>query len=153
MATRVAETLLLDTSVLISATTPARALHRKALVTLNDWPAGGVRLVTSGQIIREYLCVATRPAGVNGLALSRADALANVRAFLSRMRVLDENRRVLDALLALIARTACTGKNVHDANVVATCLAHRVEMVVTENTDDFARFPGIIHAVSLDAAV
>ena len=34
----------------------------------------------------------------------------------------------------------CGGKQVHDANVVATMLAHGAGTVVTMNVEDFARF-------------
>jgi len=70
MATTVASTaVLLDTNVLLTATTPALALHEAALEILNAGSDRGA-LVTSGQVLREYLVVATRPVEVNGLGLS-----------------------------------------------------------------------------------
>jgi predicted nucleic acid-binding protein len=53
------KTVLLDTKVLLSATTPSRRLHRAAL-RVNEWPNRGFILVTSPQVLREYLVVATR---------------------------------------------------------------------------------------------
>ena len=53
---------MLDAFVLLAATDEARAEHRDALTILNEWTAGGTTLCTSGQILREYLAVATRPA-------------------------------------------------------------------------------------------
>ncbi len=35
------DAVLIDTNVLLTATTPARALHGMALEVLNDWPARG----------------------------------------------------------------------------------------------------------------
>ncbi len=55
------EAVLVDTNVLLTATTPARALHTEALEVLNEWPAQGFALCVSGQVFREYLVVATRP--------------------------------------------------------------------------------------------
>ena len=40
---------LVDTNVLLTATTPARALHGKALEVLNEWPARGQALLVSGR--------------------------------------------------------------------------------------------------------
>ena len=86
MATRAADLatapdrVLLDTSVLLAATDEGRAEHHDALTVLNDWAAGHTDLCTSGQILREYLTVATRPAEMNGLGLNLPDALGNVRA-------------------------------------------------------------------------
>ena len=75
---------MLDTNVLLAATDEGRAEHDQALEIVNDWPGRGTTLYTSGQIMREYLAVATRPAERNGLGLKLADALANVRAFRGR---------------------------------------------------------------------
>lgn len=140
MAIPVVERAVLDTNVLLAATDEARVDHEQALVALNDWPAAGAMLYSSGQILREYLAVATRPVTANGLGLSRPDAVANVRAFRARLTVLGEDRRVSEQLLQLLDRVACSGKQVHDANIVATMLVHGVGTVVTANTDDFKRF-------------
>jgi predicted nucleic acid-binding protein len=61
MATPVADRAILDTNVLLAATDEAREDHEDAIAAINLWPASGVVLYTSGQILREYLAVATRP--------------------------------------------------------------------------------------------
>jgi predicted nucleic acid-binding protein len=142
---------MLDTNVLLAATDEGRAEHRQALAIVNDWPAWGVALYTSGQIIREYLAVATRPTGNNGLGLPLADALANARAFRGRTDLLAENAKVTDRLLALLNDVVCGGKQVHDANVVATMLVHGIDTIVTINTGDFARFGRYVRLVGLTA--
>ena len=43
----------------------------------------------------------------------------------------------------------CTGKQVHNANVVATMLVHSVDTLVPSNVSDFARFGRYIHVSSL----
>ena len=60
----------------------------QALAALNDWPAAGTVLYASGQVLREYMVVATRGLEQNGLGLNREDALADVAEFRSRLRVL-----------------------------------------------------------------
>lgn len=50
---------MLDTNILLTATDEGRAEHERALDVINGWPAHGTTLYTSGQIIREYLSVAT----------------------------------------------------------------------------------------------
>lgn len=140
MATKADRAVVLDTNVLLSATAPNRNLHANALRALNEWPNRGNTLCTSGQILREYLVVATRPLELNGLGLSSDDAVANVEAFVARMRFLDETRAVFDRLRGLQSEVLCAGKQFHDANVVATALTHGVLCVLTENTGDFERF-------------
>ena len=140
---------MLDTNVLLAATDEGRAEHDEALTIVNDWPGRGVALYTSGQIMREYLAVATRPAERNGLGLALADALANVHAFRGRTSLLAEDGKVADRLLALLDDVACGGKQIHDANVVATMLAHGIDTIVTINTGDFARFGRHVSLIGL----
>lgn len=142
---------MLDTNVLLTATDEGRAEHGQALEIVNDWPARGTTLYISGQIMREYLAVATRPAVRNGLGLNLADGLANVHALRRRTSLLAEDGRVADRLLALLNDVACSGKQVHDANVVATMLVHGIDTVVTINLDDFVRFGQHVNLVGLGA--
>lgn len=141
--------LLLDTNVLLSATAPARDLHHAALDVLNEWPGEGTRLCISGQILREYLVVATREPAQNGLGLSIDDALANAAAFTDRCRFLDENQSVTKRLQELLRTVECSGKQIHDANLVATCLVHGVPALVTANAKDFERFRSSVRVRAL----
>ena len=141
--------VLLDTNVLLAATDEGRAEHHDALTIFNEWAAGDTTLCTSGQILREYLAVATRPAENNGLGLRPADAVSNVRAIRERTAFLVEDARVADRLQGLLADVECGGKQVHDANVIATMLAHGVGTVVTMNVEDFARFERYVSLVTL----
>ena len=105
MATRVADLVMppdrvmVDTNVLLAATDESRIEHHDALTILNDWPAGATTLCTSGQILREYLAVATRPADRNGLGLKLPDALGNVHAIRERTTLLAEDAKVAERLL------------------------------------------------------
>lgn len=143
------KTVLVDTNVLLAATAPLRSLHRAALAVLNQWPNQGTVLAASAQVFREYLVVATRPLEANGLGLPVEDALANVDAFLGRMRLLTDSESTWNHLLGLIADHRCQGKQIHDANVVATALSHGVTQLVTANVGDFLRFSPKVKVVDL----
>lgn len=149
MGTPAADRAVLDTNVLLAATDETRQEHEQAIAAINVWPASGLVLYTSGQILREYLAVATRPVGHNGLGMTRPDAIANVRALRARLNLLAEDIKVSERLLELLEAVECVGKQVHDANVVATMLVHGVDTVVTMNVDDFARFGDHVHVASL----
>lgn len=69
------------------------------------------------------------------MGLAQADAVGNVRALSDRLCLLAEDEKVHTRLLALLDTNACTGKQVHDANVVATMLVNGVDTVATLNTD------------------
>ena len=95
--------------------------------------------------------MATRPAAANGLGMPPADAVANVRALRSRLRFLAETDKAVEQLLDLLDGVECTGKQVHDANLVAIMLAHGIDTIVTMNAEDFMRFSDRISVVSLDS--
>lgn len=144
---RVADRLVLDTNVLLAATDEARDEHAAALEALESWPLAGTVLYTSGQVLREYLAVATRPVALNGLGLTRVDAVANVEVLRERLRFLEEDQRVATRLAELVRESECAGKQVHDANVVATALVHGVAAIATLNVEGFARFDSVIRIV------
>ena len=141
--------ILVDTNVLLTATTITRPLHEEALVVLNDWPNLGVMLCTNGQVLREYLVVATRPEKVNGLGLSLADAIHNIITINQRMHFLSEDHSVSEHLRKLIVTQGCSGKQIHDANLVATAITHRVTKLVTANIGDFDRFKDKLKVLNL----
>ena len=143
------DAVLVDTNVLLTATTPARALHGKALEVLNEWPARGQALLVSGQVFREYLVVATRPIDVNGLGLSIEQTLANIAELRRRVRLLDERVAVFEHLSKLVQEVGCRGKRIHDANLVATALVHDVGRIVTGNAGDFRRFGAYVEILDL----
>lgn len=149
MATPVADRAILDTNVLLAATDEGRPEHADAVTALNAWPASGTVLYTSGQLLREYLAVASRPVIDNGLGMTQAAAVANVRALRGQLTVLEEGVKVADRLLSLLDAVNCSGKQTHDANVVATMLVGGIDTVVTLNQSDFARFGDHVRVVSL----
>ena len=94
--------------------------------------------------------VATRPAELNGLGLGTSQALENVNAIRARLRFLNENRAVFTRLRALLDDVDCSGKQIHDANVVATALSHGVQRILTSYTQDFERFTALVEVLELD---
>lgn len=140
---------LVDTNVLLTATQPQREHFKKAKHILDNWSAAGRQLCVSGQILREYFAVATRPMVSNGLGLEPAEAAQNVEAFCRRMVFLEEDDRVSALLRELVVALTIRGKQVHDANLVATATVHRVDLLVTANVSDFERFAGWITTLDL----
>ncbi len=145
------ERAFLDTNVFLAATDPARTGHRRARDILDQWPAVGITLYLSAQIVREYLVVATRPPAVGGLGLPLDAALENVTAVLDRTKILEETAAVSARLRDLLLAIDCSGKQIHDANVVATMMTHGVAALVTENLGDFRRFDDMITVLDLNA--
>lgn len=140
---------MIDTNVLVAASDLRRPGHAHAVRVLNESPGVGTVLYASGQILREYLCAATRPTDVNGLGFSRTDAVANVQDMRRRVQLLAETESVADRLLDLLERIPCAGRQIHDANIVATMLVHGVGTLVTGNRRHFERFAHLIEIQGL----
>lgn len=133
--------VVVDTDVLLAATDLSRASHLAAMELLNG---DGRRLAITPQIVREYLAAATRPTEVNGLGLPAADAVSNVELLLDDIELLREDAATTRLLLDLLGRESITGKQVHDASVVAVAVAHRAAAIVTDNSRHFTRFAELV---------
>ena len=138
--------MFVDTNVFVSARNlraPSNALARAALVRALQ---GGEPARISRQVIREYLSVTTRPqTWSNPLPMTRA--LDDAAWLASTFEVLEDGRRVTEMLAALCREVAVAGKQVHDANIVATMLAHEERRLLTFNVSDFRRFGARIELV------
>ena len=144
---------LLDTNVLLTATDESRPHHRNAGRLLGESGIRGLHLAASGQILREYLVVATRPLDANGLGLPVRDATANVSELLRCIQLYDETEEVAGRLRRLGLTYGLHGKRLHDANIVATMSTHGIRALVTQNPDDFAPFDEIDVLTVADVAI
>lgn len=103
-------------------------------------------LALSRQVIREYLAVVTRPQpGI--VPFTMAKAIKRVELFSSAFAVLEDGPTVTAVLLELCRDVPVGGRQVHDANIVATMLAHGERRLLTFNGADFVRFAPRIEIV------
>ena len=153
MALTAGDILFVDTNVLLTATDESRPQHRDAGRLLSESGHRGLHLAASGQILREYLVVATRPLETNGLGLQVHDATANVTEFLRCIHLYDETEEVARRLHRISLTYGLHGKRLHDANIVATMSIHGIRTLVTQNPDDFAPFDEIDLLTIADIAI
>lgn len=151
MTTRGAERLFLDTNVLVHANAGNSPWHQLALTAVESRRRAGVELWISRQVLREYLAVVTRPQ-LWATPLTPPVAAARARFFEQSFRVAEDGPDVTSQLLRLIDEVGSAGKQVHDANIVATMLAHGLDRLLTFNTSDFARFAHLVTAEAPTAA-
>lgn len=97
-------------------------------------------LCLSTQVVREFAVAATAPIELGGLGLSTADALENIRRYLEFMPLLPSSRGEFRAWADLLQVHAVTGKRIHDANMVATALAHGLAQIITLDVSAFEGF-------------
>ena len=117
-------------------------------MSLEQLRANGVELWISRQVVREYLAVLTRPQTF-AIRLTRREVVAAVREFLPQFQVAEDSVDVSDESLRIVDLIALGGRQVHDANIVATMRVHQVGRLLTHNPEDFARFSELIPVVPL----
>ena|SRR5271163_4069018 len=98
--------------------------------------AAGEPLAVSRQILCEYFAVMTRQQ-IWGKALTLADAAADAATFVQRFTVLEDGP---DQFMELSRRCSFGGRQVRDAIMVATMMAHGQRRLLTFNKADFRRF-------------
>jgi predicted nucleic acid-binding protein len=138
--------MFVDTNVMVHATqvtSPHRDVARQALERHSEGPE---RLCISRQILREYLAVVTRPQ-LFASPVPMAAALADVARFADAFDVLEDGFEVGVQLVDLCCSIALAGRQVHDANIVATMLADGERRLLTANRSDFQRFEPRIEIV------
>jgi predicted nucleic acid-binding protein len=130
--------LFVDTNVLIYANIVESPFHAAALAALRQARAAGRALWISRQVLREYLVALTRPQSF--AMVDRVTVLEQVRLFTEHFEVADDTTMVTAQLLTLLTELPGGGKQVHDANIVATMLAFDIPTLLTQNIGDFRRF-------------
>jgi len=135
-----------DTNVLLYASRPKAPEHARAQAVLSRMRQDGAPLWLSRQVFREYLAVATR-LQASGPALPMAAAVADVQGWQAAFNIAGDGPAVFDRLLQLLATHPGGGKQVHDANLVAAMLEHRITRLLTFNVADFRRFDRLSEVV------
>lgn len=140
--------MFVDTNLLVSARFVTAPHHDAARSSLDHAGTERETLYISHQVIREYLAVVTRPQSWSN-PLPMSDALEDVKRLTSSFAILEDSPGVMAMLTMLCDRFHVAGKQVHDANIVATMLAHGERRLLTINTDDFRRYGKHIELIAV----
>ena len=140
--------VFVDINVLVYFTFAHFAEHRGARHRLAECESLPGTLWTSRQVLREFLAIATRP-GFLTPSPSLSFLGKTVRAFENQFEIAADDAEVTALLLELLENPGAQGKQVHDANVVATMRRHRISDLLTHNTTDFRRYAPWISVLPL----
>ncbi|MEH1901458.1 type II toxin-antitoxin system VapC family toxin [Nostoc sp.] len=140
--------VFIDTNILVYANLALSPFHVQATERLQAFAEQGIDLWISRQTLREYLAAMTRRGDLTG-NIPITSLVADVRYFASYFRLVEDNLLVTERLLALMEEIPSGGKQVHDANIVATMLVYGIPQLLTHNIGDFARFSGLITVLPL----
>ncbi len=147
MTTMGDKALFVDTNILVYANVIETPFHDQALVAINTAYQENRTIWINRQVIREYLATLTRPQAFDNLP--KEIVLEQVAQFIKKLEVADDTPNVSEQLLQLLADLKVGGKQIHDANIVATMLAYDIPCLLTHNVKDFKRFEEIIEIESI----
>ncbi len=143
-----ASSVFIDTNVLVYATLAYSPLQQEAQQAIQTQVQVGATLWISRQIIREYLATLTRPQTFS-LPVPIATLIKEITSFESQFQIAEDGPRVAERLLSLLTRLPTGGKQIYDANIVATMMIHGVTQILTHNTRDFNRYSQMITVIPL----
>ena len=138
--------MFIDTNVLVMSRILEAPDHDIARERLERAFREPEPLRISRQVVREYLAVITRPQ-VWPISISREYALDDAKRLISSFEILEDGPVVTESLIALCSEVVVGGRQIHDANIVATMLAHGERRLLTFNTADFRRYGDRIELV------
>lgn len=142
--------VLLDTNILARMAEPGHPQRPLVEGAANRLHGNGDVLCLVPQSLYELWVVATRPVAQNGLGLTPLQAETELSRVEGLFLLLDDGADIYPQWRGLVTTHQVIGKSAHDARLVAAMTVHGLTHILTFNTADFARYPGI---TALDPAV
>ncbi|MAS37946.1 MAG: VapC toxin family PIN domain ribonuclease [Anaerolineaceae bacterium] len=140
--------VFLDTNILLRLILTQMNQHTEVDVLVKRTMREGAELWISGQVIREFIVQATHPRTLTE-PLTIEQVVREIEVMKPLFQIADETAVVRDTLLELLQQYPTQGKQVHDANIVATMLAYKIDTLLTLNVADLKRFGDKIKIISL----
>ena len=132
-----------DTNILlrsIDVGDPSQPVAHNAMILLRQ---NGESLSVFSQNLIEFWSVATRPIINNGLGLSTAQAEIELTKLKALFLLLPDAPDIFSQWERIVLQYQVSGKQAHDARIVAAMIVHDVTHLLTFNTADFKRFKTI----------
>ena len=131
--------IFVDTNVLIRLHVESAPDHHEIREVVRKLVNDGAEIWISRQVLREYSAVLTREQPYTK-PVAPSLVSAQIRLFETHYRIADENSRITAALCTLMDTILMGGKQIHDANIVATMQVYGILKLLTLNPVDFNRF-------------
>jgi predicted nucleic acid-binding protein len=140
---------LVDTNLLLRLTERGHPSHAVALRSLSSLRSHRFKVHACPQNGIEFWAVATRPTQANGLGLSVAQAEAELGVIEALFPMLSDGPAIYGEWRRLVTLAGVSGKQTHDARLMAVAVVHNVDALLTFNTRDFLRFAPFAPAVRI----
>ncbi len=149
MAMMAGKQVFIDSNVLVYANNALSPFCQTARNQLENMFSSFESVWVSRQVFREFAVVVSREMlNANGKVDFQLLA-TTIHRFEQDFMVAEDSQAVTHQLLQLLESTNTAGKQVHDANIVATMLLHGVDTILTNNVADFNRFSHLITLLPL----
>jgi len=135
--------ILLDTNILVrlvAVTDPAHSVVETAIHILEQTRE---ILCIIPQNLFEFWAVGTRPLNNNGLGLTATECHRELARFKTFFWLLPDPPTLYDEWESLVVSHACHGRISYDARIVAAMRSHGITKLLTLNSSDFSRYPGL----------
>jgi len=134
-------TYLVDTNLLLRFSQPAHSMNSIVVNAIETLLSRGEEVCICPQNMIEFWAVATRPIANNGLGLSITDTIQKLVDFKDTLTFKFDPPEVYTHWEILAQAHSVSGKQVHDARLVAVMIAHGITHLLTFNGNDFKRYP------------
>ena len=134
---------LSDTNIILRSAFPSANDHPAAIRVVQVLRSQGITLCVTPQNLIEFWNDVTRPAERNGFGLTVQDATSEVKRIESLFKLLPDTPAIYPEWLSLVSSLGVSGVKVHHARLAAVMRVHGIQHILTFNTVDFKRFPGI----------
>lgn len=142
--------VFIDTNVLLHSRFAQLPLHQHAVRLILEQQQNDAEFWISRQVIREFMVQVTRPQFLAEplTAVQLETQLVDLQVL---FRIADDTAPVTRHLMELLKAFPTAGKQIHDANIVATMLAYGIDTLLTQNVADMKRFTSRINIIELTA--
>lgn len=140
--------VFVDTNILVYAAVSEAPWHVVARNAIQSYRETGTRLWVSRQVFREYLSTLSRPQTFS-VPQPIGVLLHDIERFEDFFSIAEDGPAVSSKLAEILQNVDVGGKQIHDANIVATMLAHNIESILTDNTEDYIRYAKWVNVVPL----
>lgn len=135
-----ADSIFIDTNILLRATIADFPQHETISNVFFTAVASYHAVWISRQVIREFIAQATRPQNFTNKPLTAEQIKPLLKQFRNTLSIANETDDTTEMLVRLLERHPVGGKQVHDANIVATMLVNGIKNLLTLNHEDFKRY-------------
>ena len=138
---------LLDSNLILRFAEPGYAMFAPAAEAIRKLRVRSDTIYMCPQNHAEFWAVATRPVTANGLGMTPTQADAELSRMEALFPLLPDTPTVLPAWRRLVGGAGVSGKQVHDARLLAILSLYGIGQLLTFNTQDFVRCAALVSGV------